>query len=359
VNGVFAYSVSSQNSEIGHRVITYRQRGFSLIELLVVIAIIAVLIALVLPAVQAAREAARRTQCVNNLKQIGLGMMNYESSQGTLPPGWKGCCWGTWAIFVMPFIEQQRLFNAWNSLGNNSGLPGTVDAILRYSGQCNVTVTSARINTYNCPSDTPNAPLTAMVNGATFPIVSGNYNVNFGNTSSTQIQTYGSITFLGAPFTDMGSPIFSEGYTNSPAGTGFSIVPLSWIRDGMTNTMLTAEVIIGQGAGGPYDALYDLRGFFYWYQGAAFETYLTPNSMQPDLMQTSEYCVYPYLQNPPCAAASVITLTTNAARSRHAGGVNAGMADGGVRFVKNSVNYAVWQALSTTQGDEVISSDAY
>jgi prepilin-type N-terminal cleavage/methylation domain-containing protein/prepilin-type processing-associated H-X9-DG protein len=338
----------------------YRQRGFTLIELLVVIAIIAVLIALLLPAVQAAREAARRAQCVNNLKQIGLGMMNYESSQGSLAPGWKGCCWGTWAIFVMPYIEQQQLFNAWNSLGNISGLPGYVDGILRYSGACNVTVTSTRINSYNCPSDTPNAPIIATVNTSSYPIVSGNYNVNFGNTSSTQIQTYGTITFLGAPFTDMGSPTFAgPGYPTTPAGTGYTTIQLRSITDGLSNTMLTAEVIIGQGTGGQYNSSFDLRGFFYWFAGAAFESYLTPNSTQPDLMQSAGYCVYPSPTNPPCAAASVITLTTNAARSRHAGGVNTGLADGSVRYVKNSVNYSVWQAISTTHGGEVISSDAY
>src|SRR6476620_11590612 len=96
------------------------RRGFTLIELLVVIAIIAVLIALLLPAVQAAREAARRAQCVNNLKQIGLACLNYESALGCLPPGTKGSLWGTWMLFVLPFAEQQALYNAWNFSGDNS-----------------------------------------------------------------------------------------------------------------------------------------------------------------------------------------------------------------------------------------------
>ncbi len=96
-----------------------RRQGFTLIELLVVIAIIAVLIALLLPAVQAAREAARRAQCVNNLKQIGLGVMNYESSNNCFPPGEKGCCWGNWTIFILPYIEQAQLYNAWNTVGTN------------------------------------------------------------------------------------------------------------------------------------------------------------------------------------------------------------------------------------------------
>lgn len=89
-----------------------RRSGFTLIELLVVIAIIAVLIALLLPAVQAAREAARRSQCINNLKQIGLGMHNYESANGSFPPGEKGCCWGTWHVFILGYIEQTTLYNA-------------------------------------------------------------------------------------------------------------------------------------------------------------------------------------------------------------------------------------------------------
>src|SRR5262249_19597106 len=87
-------------------------RGFTLIELLVVIAIIAVLIALPRPAVRAAREAARRAQCTNNLKQIGLAMHNYESANSSLPPGLKGSVWGTWLVYVLPYMEQSSTFNA-------------------------------------------------------------------------------------------------------------------------------------------------------------------------------------------------------------------------------------------------------
>ena len=111
-----------------------RARGFTLIELLVVIAIIAVLIALLLPAVQAAREAARRSQCVNNLKQIGLAMHNYHDVNGSLPPGVKSCCWGTWLVFVLPQIEQQSMFNAWNFGGDYLYYQGQYDAPLRYAG---------------------------------------------------------------------------------------------------------------------------------------------------------------------------------------------------------------------------------
>ena len=124
-----------------------RRFGFTLIELLVVIAIIAVLIALLLPAVQSAREAARRAQCTNNLKQIGLAMHNYHDQQGTLPYGLKGCCWGTWLISVLPYIEQQPLFNAWNSLGNDR-TRSSCSSIFRYGGAANLTVTRSRVNGY-------------------------------------------------------------------------------------------------------------------------------------------------------------------------------------------------------------------
>src|SRR3954447_16397351 len=129
------------------------RRGFTLIELLVVIAIIAVLIALLLPAVQSAREAARRSQCINNLKQIGLSMHNYESSNSSLPYGQKGCCWGTWILPTLAGIEQQSLYNAWNFTGDAKWSGSAMDANFRYSGATNVTVSSSRINTLMCPSD--------------------------------------------------------------------------------------------------------------------------------------------------------------------------------------------------------------
>jgi prepilin-type N-terminal cleavage/methylation domain-containing protein len=158
---------------------SHRRRGFTLIELLVVIAIIAVLIALLLPAVQAAREAARRAQCVNNLKQIGLACLNYESAVGTLPPGTKGSIWGTYIVFILPYIEQQALYNAWNGLGDNRTRTGA--GTLTYSSPFNITVTSTRLNSFTCPADTPNAPISTTVNGVTYRVTSHNYVVNFGN----------------------------------------------------------------------------------------------------------------------------------------------------------------------------------
>ena len=96
-----------------------RTRGFTLIELLVVIAIIAVLIALLLPAVQQACEAARRSQCKNNLKQLGLGMHNYHDVYNVFPVGQHNCCWGTWMVPILPYIEQAPLFQLYQNSGGS------------------------------------------------------------------------------------------------------------------------------------------------------------------------------------------------------------------------------------------------
>src|SRR5438270_11531608 len=102
-----------------------RSSGFTLIELLVVIAIIAILIGLLLPAVQRVREAAARMKCANNLKQIGLGMMNYESAYGKFPMGdpWQGSN-GTWQVVILPYIEQQPLFNLYQNFGGPNTAAG-------------------------------------------------------------------------------------------------------------------------------------------------------------------------------------------------------------------------------------------
>jgi prepilin-type N-terminal cleavage/methylation domain-containing protein/prepilin-type processing-associated H-X9-DG protein len=338
-----------------------RRRGFTLIELLVVIAIIAALIALLLPAVQSAREAARRAQCVNNLKQIGLGMHNYQSSYGSLPPGIKGSVWGTWQVFVLPYVEQQALFNSWNYFGNNSpALVGTLDGPFRCGGATNLTVTSSRINSYTCPTDTPNAPLFGTISGTQFWITSHNYAVNFGNLHLFQeVQQYQNVQYGGAPFSDIGSPnvsIPAYSYLGPPVG-GFAVVDFNAITDGLSNTLMTSEVIQGQGK----TPTYDLRGFGWWYGGAVFETWLAPNSSLPDQMESPSYCNPGNPLNPPCIGVpgGNLLLITNAARSRHPGGVNAAMCDGSVKFFKNTINLFIWRALSTTHGGEVVSSDSF
>jgi prepilin-type N-terminal cleavage/methylation domain-containing protein/prepilin-type processing-associated H-X9-DG protein len=329
-----------------------RRRGFTLIELLVVIAIIAVLIALLLPAVQAAREAARRAQCVNNLKQVGIAIHNYASSVGSMPPGIYGCCNGTWQTFILPYMEQGSLSNAYNF--NNS----------RYSDPWNTTVTCSFINALLCPSDSPSKSLSTSFPAAFRGfLTSHNYVANLGQTDLDQQNgvvdavTGGTLNYAGAPFTWIAP--YSNGNHNASSAKG-QTVGFANITDGLSNTMFCSELITGKGA--------DVRGMSWWGDAAGFTANLPPNSKLFDLIYSTNACEYPGgNNNPPCKVATVNATSSTAtvpalymsARSKHPGGVNALMGDGSVKFIKNTINVLTWRALSTTQGNEIISADAY
>jgi prepilin-type N-terminal cleavage/methylation domain-containing protein/prepilin-type processing-associated H-X9-DG protein len=333
-----------------------RRVGFTLVELLVVIAVVCLLVAILIPAIPAARETARRAQCTNNLRQIGLAMHEYHDHLGTLPPGTKGCCWGTWMLFILPYIEQENLYSAWNFSGNERDDETIYGGVFRYNGAANSTVTSRLIDTYCCPSD-PIHPRQAGLRSVT----SQNYVVNFGNTITTQTPYYlyhgAKRPFLGAPFTDMGAPdpdVTSRVPSDDRAGT----LDFSSISDGLSGTMLTSEVLVGSGG--------DRRGFSWWGFATQFSALVTPNASYPDVLQSSHDCgdVPP---NPPCAAATggrvddvyVGLGPVTVPRSRHAGGVHVGMADGSVRFIKNSIYAGVFQALASARGSETVSAVSY
>src|SRR5262245_59581522 len=306
-----------------------RRTGFTLIELLVVIAIIAVLIGLLLPAVQKIREAASRMSCSNNLKQIALANMNYESTYGTFLPGVgkNGCCWGTWMIPILPFVEQEILDKLYVNFG------GLDYSGPRYGAGVNAQVISTRLKSFTCPSDQPQA-----WNNGIGVLTKHNYVLNAGNTTFYQVPLPlgctvgrpGCTPFLGAP---------SGWYTNSdfywdatvpwttppsdPTKGRMGVpVKLAEIRDGTSNTLMASEAIQGRGN--------DLRGFTWWGGAAGFTTYIGPNSSEQDVL-TGGLCRDPRL---PCTETSTPSRPRLVgARSVHPGGLNAALCDGSVRFL--------------------------
>jgi prepilin-type processing-associated H-X9-DG protein len=316
---------------------------------LVVIAIIGILVGLLLPAVQAAREAARRMQCSNNLKQLGLAMLNYESAYKKLPygVGRYGCCWGTWQVAVLPYVEQAALFQIFK---NSNGADHTG---IRYGGTANRPVTSTRLSTLTCPSDIANAPI-----GGTPPITNHNYAVNYGNTSffQTAIPTTPPVNFLGAPFAAYTGSTSDDGPSTAALAVTFPRIygkpqPLAVITDGTSSTLMAAEILQGRGT--------DLRGFSWWGGASGFVTYMSPNSSSPDIV-TGGNCTST-VANPrmPCtnAPATAIAPRMMGSRSLHTGGVQGVFCDGHVSFITDNIDYISWNALGSAAGGEVISAE--
>jgi len=311
------------------------KRGFTLVELLVVIAIIGVLVALLLPAVQSAREAARRTQCSNNLKQVILATTNYaDVYRGTFPVGEYSCCWGTWLVALLPYVEQKALYDNYKFFGAINASGGNPDGTTRYGGSQNLPVTRTQIQAYTCTSDSTVAN-PGIFNGITFH----NYVANHGSTTLQRQATFGT-TINGQPNKFKGAPfIFVGSSTSNP-----QFVRQSDILDGMSNTLAFSETVQGHAN--------DLRGFAWWNGGSHFETFLPPNTSQPDILESIDYCKPADTYNPPCAGPTSSNPENIAARSRHPSGVMAAMCDGSVRFVPNTVNLDSWRAASTAAGRE-------
>src|SRR5262245_4590203 len=238
-----------------------RHRGFTLIELLVVIAIIAVLIALLLPAVQSAREAARRAQCTNNLKQIGLAVHNYHSGHGSIPPsgtrsaGWYGYQPGmdfvqqySMKTHLLPYLEQQAVFNAFNMMQN----PGPLAAgtpIQAYGGAVNSTAYLTNIPGFLCPSD---------ANPGNVSVANTNYPNNIG----------GNRAYAQVGWTPNG-PFYQMSWDTAIR----DVISFDDISDGLSSTAIFSEWVKGNGdintdglgmvyggAGNPIVCDYSLRG---------------------------------------------------------------------------------------------------
>jgi prepilin-type N-terminal cleavage/methylation domain-containing protein/prepilin-type processing-associated H-X9-DG protein len=353
-------------------------RGFTLIELLVVIAIIAVLIALLLPAVQSAREAARRAQCTNNLKQIGLAVHNYESVNGCFPPSvlfpspldsWG---WGpAGQLALLQYIEQGIMFNAYNSGAVHPNASGNV------LYDMNTTVFNTQIASLLCPSDAP------MVRVSLCSYV--------GNAGGAFAMSGFSGTFV--PSTA------SWPETVAPGGSTAQTLKIAAITDGTSNTTLFSEKLTGHSNPGSVTAGNNNPNQTrrVWFstglsQGrsagvqnaasilamiAACKTLAPTKAATGSVSETpgwfraypaySNYAVYIHTGTPNsrnCGNNDWVPWGqdmwgTSNATSLHPGGVNAGMADGSVKFMKDTVNLPTWWALGTRSGGEVISSDAY
>lgn len=295
----------------------FRKRGFTLIELLVVIAIIAVLIALLLPAVQQAREAARRTQCKNNVKQLGLAMHNYHDTFSYLPIGFMNGSGPNftdanqsgyvWLRAILPYIDQANLSNGWDQTSMYNQVAANTN-IIRTS-----------IPGMSCPSDTPTKPWnnTPMYN----------YAVNLGNTTAQATTPFNGINFLPSPFF----------YSTSTTGKAYRF---SDIADGLSTCMLVAEVRQGQNGT-------DLRGLVWYGQYVGFTAHNPPNTSVPDRSQGG-FCVTTNAAiQLPCAAIDSANPLMNSSRSRHTGGVHVLLGDGSVRFISSNIDLNTWRNLST------------
>lgn len=326
-------------------------RGFTLIELLVVIAIIAILIALLLPAVQQAREAARRSQCKNNLKQIGLALHNYLEAQGAFPlsmasdgggmGGGSGA--GEWSIQarILPYLDQANLFNI-------------ADLEQDYDAAVNVPVKTQRVPIYLCPSETNDRVRTSGGAAIHYPL---SYGFNGGTWNVWNVATGQTGNGAFAPNSKFRPRDFTDGTSNT---LGFSEVKAftAYNRDGGAGTAtLPANAAAVTGLIGSGGSNKPNSGHTEWVDGrvhqTGFTTTLTPNALVtvPGGDRPNEGDYTSCREDNSCTTPTYAAVTS---RSWHTGTVNSLLMDGSVRSISENIDLGTWRNLGSRNDGNVI-----
>jgi len=345
-----------------------RRRGFTLIELLVVIAIIAVLIALLLPAVQSAREAARRSQCVNNLKQIGLGLHNYHSTHDKFPLAGTTVAWSTtgatdnwsnWSAqaLMLPYMEQGAIYNSINfnvtavrgdnslQLMNTTGLYSKIKVFLCPSDS---NAGNANINSYFASKGTTAQGLPTNTTGVF--AYNNSYGLNAVKDGSSNTIAFGE-SLVGDTINSPAKRANSTVNSSDSSPSVQVIDPSTIVLTAVTQALQNCTTKFQSNAVGGADMKNNKGQYWGWGTDAltGFSTIVPPNSK-----------TYPWGScRIGCGGCGPDASNFTNAQSNHPGGANFLFADGSVKFVKDSVNPQAWMALSTRAGGEVVSADAY
>lgn len=348
--------------------------GFTLIELLVVIAIIAILIALLLPAVQQAREAARRTQCKNNLKQYGLALHNHLDTHGSFPPGYvcydeAGNRFQTggwqngqnefgfhWLVMILPHMEQPGL---WDQITTCSETQkgGTSNPWDHCEWLAPAHIGRERLPAFNqCPSALKdNSQFSDGGYGLESLAKGNNYAASWGTDNMLSWESRTTRGAFGCYFTTQNKVSIPSGGSGDLFQHGKGMADRDFV-DGMSNTVAISEIVGSDGFASGTST--DIRGV--WFSPAMgatiFSAFNNPNAKVADILAACDENI-PVGTNPflNCTEDRTTANVYAAARSYHTGGVNALMADGAVRFISDNIdNTAIWRPLNTVQNEETI-----
>jgi prepilin-type N-terminal cleavage/methylation domain-containing protein len=319
--------------------------AFTLVELLVVIAIVGILVALMLPAIQAAREAARRTQCSNNLHQISLAMHNHLSALRFVPPSldWTRSTSSGWSVLarLMPYTEDTSLHSLIDFRYNYSDLTNAPQ---------HAQVTAMRIPMYTCPSEQVLDPKVS----ATQTMIPPNYGANHGSwfTFDPVSTNVGNGAFVVNK--KLNDKSFTDGLSKTLAFSEVKSYTAKLANSSNPSTLGvavpdTASKVVG------YAGTFATTGHTEWVDGKIFETGFTatfpPNTNVTYNDGTNSYDV-DFISKTESATGTMPTYAVITSRSYHAGCVNTAMMDGSVRTVSSNVNTAIWRAASTRNGAE-------